>query len=925
MQLLVIAVVSSLSMPVQVPLDRSELEPGVTLQVFHSGRSIDMVAEPVPGFSPNLDELRATIDFEGAEDFAPVVPDASGAGELEYEDFYVAVVTGYVLTVETGLHAFRLTSDDGSMLHIDGERLIWNRGVHAALPADGAVELQPGLHALKILFFENEGGEVLRLEWKPPGADEYQVVPEAALFTEAGVTRVVAPGEKPTSDEVEGLRPGDGIHLNKSHPSYSIDTIHPAGFDPMVGCLATLPDGRLVIGTFEPKNNGEWLEEPNGQLWVLSRLPAPGESPDKVVVESFVEGFYHPLGMTVVDGALYVAQRDEITKLEDADGDGSYETRSTLAAGWVSDNYHHFTFGLEHHEGFLYATLSTSIGSGDDDVLTGELVGINGLNPKNRGTLMKIALDTGEIEYVCGGFRTPNGVLVDGSGRVFVGENQGAWQPAGRVNHAQPGNFYGHYNETHATTERYPDGGEPALFADVQPAAQPALWLPQNEVCNSPTDFVIVPSGRFEGQMLIGEVKLGGIRRANLETVNGVVQGAVFRFSQGFEGGVNRLLWGPEIDGEPSLYVGCIGERASWSWRGTRTGLQRMSPTGDESTLEFHSIHATETGFTIDFTRPVKVEDLEDTTRYELSQWHYEPTPEYGGPKVDEEELVVTVASASPDGTSVTITVPGLKPGRCVYLRTDPAGAQGETMWSPEAWYTLNEIPGRVAEKRPRSDRQQVLVFSKTAGFRHKSIDAGVELLRELAAEHGFTTLCTEDAGAFTDETLAGCAAVVFLNTTGNVLNLAQEAAFERFIRAGGGFVGVHSATDTEYDWPWYGELVGAYFAGHPRVQPAAIRVVDASHPATTDLPTIWNRADEWYNYRALPKASVRVLASLDESTYTGGNMGVSHPVIWCHEFDGGRAFYTELGHTLESYAEPAFKAHLLGGIEWAMGKRAQR
>ncbi|MFT5423391.1 MAG: type 1 glutamine amidotransferase [Phycisphaerales bacterium] len=915
-----------LARPAGAQPDLSELDPGVTLRVFHSGRPLEMVAEPVPGFSPNLDARRPTIDFDGPSDFAPVL---STTGVIEYEDHFIAVVTGYVRTTEPGVHTFRLTSDDGSMMHLDGERLIWNRGVHAPTPADGALKLDPGLHGFKILFFENSGGEMLRLEWSTPGADGFEIVPESALFTEAGVTRVVSPGIKPTSHDVEGMRAGDGIYLDRPHPSYTIDTIHPDGFDPMVGCLTTLPDGRLLIGTFEPRNNGVQLTEPDGTLWTLTNIPEPGgDHPNGIVVEEFAQGFYHPLGMCVVDGALYIAERDQITRMQDLDGDGDYETRSTLASGWTNDNYHHFTFGLAHHDGYLYATLSTSIGSAGEEVTAGEIIGINGPNPANRGTLMKIDIQTGAIEYVAGGFRTPNGVLADDAGRVFVGENQGAWQPACRVNHVQPGRFYGHYNETHATTASYPEGGVPALFSEAGPTALPALWLPQNEVCNSPTSFLMVPAGSFEGQMLIGELKLGGIRRASLEEVNGVVQGAVFRFSQGFEGGVNRLLWGPEINGEPTIYVGCIGEQATWSWRGTRTGLQRMTPTGDDSTLEFHSINATETGFTLHFTRPASVEDLRDPSTYTLSQWRYTPVPDYGGPKVDLEPLSVTEAVPSEDGRSVTITVPGLKPGRCVYLRADPAGAGGETMWSPEAWYTLNEIPGqpteRVAPGPKKDDPPRVLIFSKTAGFRHGSIEAGVESIQKLGTENGFAVEHTEDSGEFTDANLARFGVVVFLNTTQNVLNLAQEAAFERYIRAGGGYVGVHAATDTEYDWPWYGRLVGAYFSGHPHIQQADVKILDDNHPATADLPETWTRTDEWYNFRAELAQGVRVLAVLDEGSYEGGDMEGrvgSHPIIWCHEFEGGRSFYTEMGHTDESFSEPAYLGQLLGGIRWAMGQ----
>jgi len=163
---------------------------------------------------------------------------------------------------------------------------------------------------------------------------------------------------------------------------------------------------------------------------------------------------------------------------------------------------------------------------------------------------------------------------------------------------------------------------------------------------------------------------------------------------------------------------------------------------------------------------------------------------------------------------------------------------------------------------------------------------------------------------------------VVFLSTTGDVLDERQQAAFERFIRAGKGFVGVHSATDTEYEWAWYGGLVGAYFKAHPAIQSASMVVENASHPATSHLSSPWTRTDEWYGFRVNPRAKVNVLLSLDEQTYDPGEgaMDGDHPIAWFHEYDGGRAFYTALGHTRESYAEPDFLAHLEGGIEWASG-----
>jgi type 1 glutamine amidotransferase len=213
----------------------------------------------------------------------------------------------------------------------------------------------------------------------------------------------------------------------------------------------------------------------------------------------------------------------------------------------------------------------------------------------------------------------------------------------------------------------------------------------------------------------------------------------------------------------------------------------------------------------------------------------------------------------------------------------------------------------------------RVLVFSKTAGFRHASIPAGIAAIRELGAQHGFEVDATEDASHFTAERLAKYGAVIFLNTTGDVLDDSQQTDFEAYVKNGGGFVGIHSATDTEYDWPWYGRLVGAYFAGHPRVQPAEIDIVDGAHPSTRHLPSRWQRTDEWYDFRASPSKHVHVLARIDESTYEGGKMGDDHPVAWCHERAGGRAWYTAGGHTKESFKEPAFLSHLLGGLRWVL------
>ena len=230
--------------------------------------------------------------------------------------------------------------------------------------------------------------------------------------------------------------------------------------------------------------------------------------------------------------------------------------------------------------------------------------------------------------------------------------------------------------------------------------------------------------------------------------------------------------------------------------------------------------------------------------------------------------------------------------------------------------------------------RFKALVFSKTAAFRHDSIPAAVTAIQRLGARHHFKVDATEDAAAFTDAGLARYDVVIFVSTTGDVLDEAQQGAFERYIRAGGGYAGVHAASDAEYDWPWYGGLVGAYFRDHPgsvneQFQVATVKVLGRDTAATRPLPRRWEREEEWYNFRTNPRGTVRVLAEVDERTYDprgysvpGGSpgMGRHHPIAWCQPYDGGRAFYTALGHKAEYYSDPLLLAHLLGGIRMAAG-----
>lgn len=224
-----------------------------------------------------------------------------------------------------------------------------------------------------------------------------------------------------------------------------------------------------------------------------------------------------------------------------------------------------------------------------------------------------------------------------------------------------------------------------------------------------------------------------------------------------------------------------------------------------------------------------------------------------------------------------------------------------------------------------------VLVFSRTTGFRHPSIPAGVAAIRELGAENGFGVVATEEPDAFTLENLRRFEAIVFLNTTGTVLAEPQKRAMMKYVRRGGGYVGIHSAADTEYDWPFYGKLVGAWFLSHPLEQFGEIIRERRKHPTTRHLPERFELFEEFYSFKTNPRPKVRVLLSIDESSYdqdpntthlpggtpTSGVMG-DHPMSWCHDAFPGRAFYTALGHEPYLYELDWYKKHLLGGIRTA-------
>ncbi|MGJ7419790.1 ricin-type beta-trefoil lectin domain protein, partial [Streptomyces cinereoruber] len=626
--------------------------PGVTLRVFDVQVPLNNLCVLKPGQTPNIDKLMPVVDWSTPADFG-------------LETHFVTHVVGNLVVPQTGTYTLRLASDDGSRLLIDDQVVINHDGLHGPDPKDATVNLTAGSHALRIEHFERDGGQQITLSWKPPGAAGFAVVPNSALSTDADVVRVTAPGRK----ECEGIAdtPGDGLPLTGVHPNYTLTDLRPKGFEPQVSAMDWLPDGRLAVTTWGGS------DKTTGEVYLLGNVTG-NTGPDKMTVKKVASGLKEPMGIKHVDGKLYVSQKHELTELNDTNGDEVTDQYRRVATWPFGGNFHEFAFGLLYKDGFFYLNLSVSINYGGATT-----------NPQpapNRGTTVKVNRQTGEIAYVAGGLRTPNGIGWGPEGGIFVTDNQGGWLPSSKLVHIKQDRFFNHYMN-------------PAGPFDSRPVTKPVLWLPQNEIANSPSTALQLTEGPFAGQMLFGDVTYGGVQRGFLEKVGGEYQGAVFRLTQGLEAGVTRISVGP--DG--ALYAGGLGAGGNWGQEGKLAfGLQKLSPNGANA-FDIRAMRAVAGGFALEYTQPLSTQTATDLAkRYTIKQWRYAPTADYGGPKIGEETLTAQSATLSADRKTVTLAIPGLKADRVVHVRSPRpfSSATGETLWSTEAWYTLNRLAGGV-------------------------------------------------------------------------------------------------------------------------------------------------------------------------------------------------------------------------------------
>lgn len=516
----------------------------------------------------------------------------------------------------------------------------------------------------------------------------------SAMLLGLSLTAMSQPATAAEREDIE-KRPGYQMPLEKAHPAWAYEQARPADFDPQTGAIAFSPDGKLLaVTSFQASNVFKVIEEPNGSLYIIQNPTEQDTS--KMKVHKVSDELFHPLGAHWLDDGLFILERDELSKWTDTDGDGLPDKKETFASGWLSDNFHHFSFGLPYMDGHFYGALSTTLHMSKEEreTLEGPFIGGNAPNPEHRGCVMKINAKTGKVQWIAGGLRTPNGPGVGPENILLVPDNQGDWKPANMIYVVKGGEFLGKYNST-SKHIFMPDGGVPSLFHEKEPTP-PAIWLPQNEAGNSPSATLTIPEGLpFAGQVLCADITQGAMHRIYMEEVDGTWQGSVFRHTMGFDAGPNYLAVGP--DG--CLYVGCHGAgTGNWGWtdpktgKKTKYGLQRLRPTG-KVVLEFEKIEATADGFRVSFTKPVPKDQLADVDAWLIDAYTYISRPRYGGPKEDQHAVVPSAIRLAEDRKSVELVINQRKPNYVYHIRIDATSDDGQKMWSPESWVTFHKAP----------------------------------------------------------------------------------------------------------------------------------------------------------------------------------------------------------------------------------------
>ncbi len=542
-------------------------------------------------------------------------------------------------------------------LSFDGDDRFWD-----VVATDGK-----GFSRADLGGFRIRGGVPVFIALVPPSGTQY---PQALRFRKLilesaspGNLRRVPAMKTPVAPTAS---PGFGEKLSRLHPALSARDLRDETLTLRISGMKMRSDNELLFTTWD------------GDLYSLDTTAIPEEGPP--TYRRIARGLAEPMGLAVSGQRIFVTEKNQVTELLDDDGDGKFETYRCVSHDWPSSmDYHEYLFGAVIKNKHLYFCSSVGMGRRSIDNYQAPL----------RGSVFKVHIDTGKTEMIAGGLRTPDGIGLAADEALLVTDNQGEWLPANKLIHVERDAFY----QFRSTPPRHP--------LDVPKAKPPAVWLPQGEIAASPTEPFLVPSswGPYAGQVLFGDESFGGLQRVFLEQVEGVTQGAAFHFSQGFRHHFHRFALAP--DG--TLFAGGIARGRDQEFIHRVSGLTRIRYTGRE-VFEPLAARLRSNGLEIEFTQPLAKGSGWNPAGYSVTQWAYQATQTYGGPKIRHRLAGVRSATVSPDRRRVFLELPGMVPGEVIHVRLSESfvSETGAPLHAGELWYTANRLPKNLdGEVRP--------------------------------------------------------------------------------------------------------------------------------------------------------------------------------------------------------------------------------
>lgn len=661
---------------------------GVAVDFYDVGQELPSMPKLLPGQNPSVSQVFPDLFFQSGN------PDVGWEDQttddfLDFFRYFTMDIDAYLKIDEPGEYEFRFLADKGGSFKLNDEELgyIENLGYvdwgggnperfneyfeyfkaesSPSLKSYGSKFLDKGYHKIDIEFYQGILTMAIVLQWRKKGDSKFEMIPESVLFHDP---RDIKPTSAGLKEIYKTSPPGLGGSLISVHPSFDLLPARPDSFEPRVGGMDFLSNGDLAIATWD------------GEVFIVKN--SMSGDPSKMSVKKIADGLCEPLGLAVANDEIYVQQRWELTKLIDLDGDEITDHYYPFSDDWEhSSGFHAWGFGLTYRDGFFYTNTGPQINYG---------------NPKDAGKTLKISITDGTWKAIAHGYKAPNGIGFGYGGDLFTTDNEGGYVPTSKLMHLDLDNEeeYPFFGNAYAMGKDRASAKKVAKNYKIKP---PVVWTPQNEIGNSPSEPGILNQGPYKNQMIMGDARHGGLKRVFIEEVNGQLQGALFRFTQGLEAGINRFVWGPDS----SLYVGGVGGTNDFTWEGKRFGLEKLTYNG-KTTFEMLSVKIKSNGFEIEFTEPIRLGDGISPSDYLVQQWWYDLDSE-GGVKQDLQTLDIESLSISTDRKKVFLQINNLsqsdhKGFDVVYIKmVKPFFSESlQPLWTSEVWYTLNEIPSAV-------------------------------------------------------------------------------------------------------------------------------------------------------------------------------------------------------------------------------------